>query len=181
MNEQFSFMDIVGMVLKRWWILLSMICVMGILAFTISDNFITPIYVSSGKLLVSSEIEKSETNININTLNTSTRLVSTYIQIFKTNTFLERIADKSRLDYSAEQIKGMLSLSALSETEVLEIEISCPSPTDAQILANIILDSAQDEIDRIGQGGYVSVIDAATLPSGPASPMLSFIQSSVFF
>lgn len=170
MREQTTFMDILSMVIKRWWVLLCVMCVFGIVSFTISEYLLTPQYTSKGKLLVSSEIESSETNININTLNTSTRLVSTYIQIFKTKTFLKRIADLSQTNYTADQIGGMLSLSAVEETEVLEVKITCPSPTDAKILANLVLDNAQDEIDRIGQGGFVSVIDEATTPTEPSSP-----------
>lgn len=170
MREQTTFMDILSMVIKRWWVLLCVMCVFGIVSFTISEYLLTPQYTSKGKLLVSSEIESKETNININTLNTSTRLVSTYIQIFKTKTFLKRIADLSQTNYTADQIGGMLSMSAVEETEVLEVKITCSSPTDAKILANLVLDNAQDEIDRIGQGGFVSVIDEATTPTSPSSP-----------
>ncbi len=170
MNEQISFMDILRMVVKRWWILLSIVCVCGIISFSICEYFITPMYTSSGKLLARSETNDTATNINIGTINTSTRLVSTYIEILKTDTFLGRIADVSGLDYTATQISNMISLSSLSETEVLSVEVTCPSPTDAKILANLIMDSAQDEIDRIGHGGYVSVIDEATTPQAPSSP-----------
>jgi len=64
----------------------------------------------------------------------------------------------------------MLTLSPLEETEVLEVKITCPSPTDAKILTEMILDNAQEEIDRIGHGGYVSIIDEASTPTEPASP-----------
>jgi len=171
MNEQISFMDILGMVLKRWWILVCIMCVFGILTFTITAYFITPLYTSSGKLLVSTEINNNNTNnVNINNLNTSTRLVSTYIQIFKTDTFLGRIAELSGLNYTSTEISRMLSMAALDETEVLEIKVECASPIDAKILANTILDNAQEEINRIGQGGYVSVIDEASTPIAPSSP-----------
>lgn len=170
MNEQISFMDIFRMILKRWWILLSIVCVCGIISFTICEYFITPMYTSSGKLFARIDTNDAEANANITNINTATRLVSTYIEIFKTDTFLGRIADVSGLDYTAKQISNMISLSSLSETEILSVEVTCPSPTDAKILANLIMDSAQDEIDRIGHGGYVSVIDEATTPQAPSSP-----------
>lgn len=171
MNEQISFMDIMGMVIKRWWVLICVMCIFGIITFTITTYFITPMYTSSGKLLVSTDINNNtDTNVNISAINTSTRLVSTYIQIFKTDTFLRRIAELSGLNYTSEQISKMVSMAALGETEVLEIEVVCSSPIDAKILANTILDNAQEEINRIGQGGYVSVIDEASTPTEPSSP-----------
>lgn len=170
MNEQTNIMDIVNMIIKRWWVLLCAICIAGLITFSISQYFIEPKYASAGKLLVSTNTEYTAEDINIGTINTSTRLVSTYIQIFKTNTFLKRIANTSGLNYTEQQIQKMLSLSPLEETEVLEVKITCPSPTDAKILTEMILDNAQEEIDRIGHGGYVSIIDEASTPTEPASP-----------
>ena len=171
MNRQNgNILGIVNIVLKRWWLLLAIVCIVGVGSFVVSEYFITPRYESTGKLLVSTQLDQDESNLNIGSINTSTRLVSTYIQIFKTNTFLKRIAHSSGLTYTAEDIEKMLNLSSLDETEVLQVKITCTSPTDAKILTERILDSAQDEIDRIGQGGYVSIIDEASTPIKPAYP-----------
>lgn len=170
MTEQMSFMDIFRMIIKRWWILLSIVCVCGIMSYTICEYFITPMYTSEGKILARTETNYTDNNPNLGSINTATRLLSTYIEILKTDTFLSRVADMSGLDYTSNQIANMISLSSLSQTEVLSVKVTCASPTDAKILANLIMDSAQDEIDRIGHGGYVSVIDEASTPVAPSSP-----------
>ena len=41
---------------------------------------------------------------------------------------------------------------------------------EARQLCELILDNAQSEVERIGSGGSVSVIDEATTPTSPTSP-----------
>jgi len=170
MNEQISIMDIMNMVIKRWWVVIIVTLVVGSMSFVISNYFMEPKYTSSGKLIANNTNEKNESVVNINTLNTNTRLVSTYIQIFQTNSFLKKIATDSGLDYSASDIRGMLTLTALNNTEVLEIKVVNKSKVDAKIIAELILDNAQLEIERIGSGGSVSIIDEASTPDKPISP-----------
>ena len=169
-SEQINIMDILQMVIKRWWVVVVSTCIVGFAVFIISNFFIVPQYTSSGKLYVSNTSDRIEDSANLSALNTSARLVSTYIEIFKTNTFLEKIASDSGTNYSAGQLKGMISYSALNQTEVLQVEVRSRSKIDAKIIAEIILDNAQDEVERIGNGGFVTIIDEASTPDKPTSP-----------
>ena len=170
MNEQINIMDIMNMVIKRWWVVIITTLIGGGLAFAISTFFIEPQYTSSGKLIANNTNERNESVVSINTLNTNYRLVATYIQIFQTDTFLKNIASESGLNYSAGQIRSMVSMNSLNNTEVLQIDVTNKSKMDARLIAELILDNAQLEIERIGSGGFVSIIDEASIPDKPSSP-----------
>ena len=170
MNEQINLMDIMQMVVKRWWVVVLATCIVGLGAFIISDFFIVPQYTSAGKLFVSNTTERNNEDATLAGLNTSSRLVSTYIEIFKTDTFLNNIAVDSGTNYTSAQLKGMVSYKALNQTEVLLVEVKCRSKVDAKIIAELILDNAQQEIERIGNGGSVTIIDEASTPDKPTSP-----------
>jgi len=170
MNEQINLMDILQMVVKRWWVVVLSTCIIGLGAFIISNFFIVPQYTSTGKLIVSNTNERIDNAASINAINTSARLVSTYIEIFKTDTFLSKIAADSGTSYTSSQLKGMVSYSALNQTEVLQVEVKCRSKVDAKIIAELILDNAQEEVERIGNGGSITIIDEASTPDKPTSP-----------
>lgn len=170
MNEQINLMDILQMTVKRWWVVVLSTCIVGLGAFIISTYFIVPQYTSTGKLIVSNTNERIEGTASINALNTSARLVSTYIEIFRTDTFLSKIALDSGTSYTSSQLKGMVNFSSLNQTEVLQVEVKCRSKVDAKIIAELILDNAQEEVERIGNGGSVTIIDEASTPDKPTSP-----------
>jgi capsular polysaccharide biosynthesis protein len=170
MNEQINLMDIIQMVIKRWWVVVLSTCIIGLGAFLISSYCIVPQYTSTGKLLASNTSERIENNANINALNTAARLVSTYIEVFKTDTFLGKVAADSGTSYTVSQLKGMVTYSSLNQTEVLQVEVKCRSKVDAKIIAELILDNAQEEVERIGNGGSITIIDEASTPDKPTSP-----------
>lgn len=170
MSEQINLMDILQMVIKRWWVVVLSTCLVGLGAFIISTYFIVPQYTSTGKLYVSNTTETVSGAANINALNTSARLVSTYIEIFRTDTFLNKIASDSGTNYTSAQLKGMVSYSSLNQTEVLQVEVKCRSKVDAKIINELILDNAQEEVERIGNGGSITIIDEASTPDKPTSP-----------
>jgi len=148
---------------------------MGSIFFTVTEVFIPEKYTSVGKLLVRHSATRiaEDGNIpaeSINTLNAAARLLNTYTEIFKTNTFFNKIAADSGTAYSANQLKGMVTYSSLNETEVLQVEVLCTDKIEARQLCELILDNAQSEVERIGSGGSVIVVDEATTPTSPTSP-----------
>lgn len=170
MNEQINVMDIINMIVKRWWIVVLSTCVVGAVTFVISNYFITPQFTSSGKLIVSNTNERNDTAASINAINTSARLASTYMEVFKTDTFLSKIATDSGTNYTSDQLKGMVTYTSLNKTEVLQVDVKCKSKIDAKIINEMILDNAQEEVERIGNGGSVTIIDEASTPDTQTSP-----------
>lgn len=175
MNEQINLMNVLSVIMKRWWILVVTTVLMGSIFFTITEFFIPEKYTSVGKMLVSNSTQTvledgSHVAESINTLNASARLLATYTEIFKTNNFLSKIAADSGTKYTAGQLKSMVSYSSLNETEVLQVEVVCQDKIEARQICELILDNAQSEVERIGSGGSVIVVDEATTPTAPTSP-----------
>lgn len=175
MNDQINLVSVLSMIVKRWWILVVSTVLMGSIFFTVTEVFIPEKYTSVGKLLVRHSASRTTEDGNIpaesiNTLNAAARLLNTYTEIFKTNTFFNKIAADSGTAYSANQLKGMVTYSSLNETEVLQVEVLCTDKIEARQLCELILDNAQSEVERIGSGGSVIVVDEATTPTSPTSP-----------
>ena len=106
----------------------------------------------------------------MNEINASQKLVNTYIEILRSNTYMAKISDNVGLGYSANQIKSMLSMNALNQTEILQIKVTNKNPDHAATILNEILANADSEIIRIAKAGSVEVIDEAFVPRTPSSP-----------
>jgi capsular polysaccharide biosynthesis protein len=72
--------------------------------------------------------------------------------------------------YTYGEIAGMLSMSAVNQTELLEISVLCPDPYGAYKITNSIIKNSGDEIERVVDGGSVRIIDNASVPTKPSSP-----------
>ncbi len=170
-EEQISIIEIVYMLLAKWPVLIISVIAAAAIAFSGTLMLITPKYQSKGKLYVSSKSQTSmQGDVAYNTLLTNQMLVNTYIEILKSDSFLSMVSEDIGGKYTSSAIKGMVSMTAVNETELLEISVLCADPYDAYRLTNSIIKNAADEIERVIEGGSVKIIDNASTPSSPATP-----------
>lgn len=161
--------------LKRKLVYIILVTVIGaILAGAYTNFFVTPMYTATVQLHVYSSADNrlsTDSSITKGELDASQQLINTYIVVVKSNTFLEKVADKLGNDrYSAGQIKSMLSCAPIENTVAFSISITNPDPETAMEIANTIADTCPDEIVRVLKVGGVEIIDYAKLPTSPSSP-----------
>ena len=115
--------------------------------------------------------------ITASDLATSQRLVSTYIEILRSNTVLDKVAEKVRetdgIYVSAAGIRSMMTASAKNETEVFEVGISSSDPKLAAKVANAIADVAPSQIAYYVEGSSTKIVDYALESTVPYSPNIS--------
>ncbi len=153
---------------KCWAIILSMILVGGI-GFTISSYVIKPTYSSRISMYVNNT-EESVTQLSINDISASQKLVSTYIEILKSDMVLDQVNNKIKVPYSNSKLSKMISAKALNDTQILEIKVISTDPNEATEIANILSEVVPEEINRILQIGRVKLIDTALINSNPIGP-----------
>lgn len=163
--------------LKRKIVYIVLITLIGaVLAGAYTNFFITPMYTATVQLHVYSSADNrlgTDSTITKGELEASQQLINTYIVVVKSNTFLEKVADKLGNDkFTAGAIKSMLSCSAIENTVAFSISITNPDPETAMEIANTIADTCPDEIVRVLKVGGVEIIDYAKLPTSPSSPNL---------
>lgn len=182
MSRNLTLVDIVRMMLKRWWIILIAFLVGGAAFFSYSNYLAVPAYTSSGSLYVNNMRDKMSENVNMADMATSQMLVFTYVELLQSNTFMTTVAEKCGLGYDAKQISQMVSMVPKNETEIMQVTAVAYDPAHAQTIVNTILMNASEEIDRIIKGGSVEIIDFGNLPENPSSPqvMLNTVIGAVF-
>lgn len=173
LNNQLNLLDLISVFLKRWWIIFISIVVIGGVSFVYSQFFIQPIYVSKGTLYVQNTSYDVSENMNISDINASQQLVNTYIEILRSNTFLNIVSNRCGLDYTPKEIKSMISMASVNETEIFSVSVRNPNPEYAMKICQTILVSAQEEIARIVSVGNVKIVDNANSPTAPSSPNVS--------
>lgn len=172
MKDELSVMDIVDMLMHRWWIMIISMVVVGIMAFVFTEVFITPKYTSVGALYVNANSNQKDQNISTGVLTASQELVNTYAEILKRRTFLESVASDIDNKYSADELKNMIVISAVNSTEVMEISVNSKSAEDSYIITHSVLMRAPDELMRVVEAGSVKLLDDAKINPVAVSPNL---------
>ena len=106
-------------------------------------------------------------NINSSDFSQARNLVSSYMQILRSKTFLNKLIKEIGLSYSPDYLKGNINASSIENTAVFIVNVSNPNPVNAMNIANAIGDLAPDEITRVVKSGGIEVLDRAELPTYP--------------
>ncbi len=165
--------ELFSALVRRLWLILLCSVIAGALSYVYTSNFIQPIYRSRITVYVNNALENSNNNnnsISANDLATSQRLVSTYINILRSDRVLQPVADSIGGGVTPSYIRSLMAAASLEETEVFEVVISHNDPQLAAKIANAIADVAPEHIAEIVEGSSTKIIDRAKPASSPSSP-----------
>ncbi|MEA4965637.1 MAG: Wzz/FepE/Etk N-terminal domain-containing protein [Oscillospiraceae bacterium] len=172
-DMELSLKDLFHMFIQRIWIILLAAVCGGAIAFALTYSLVTPMYTASASMYVSNNEDRQNDAISNSDLSASQSLVGTYIVVLKSDTLLEKVAEKLPLEYgySAALIRQMLSAGSIDGTQAFQINIVNSDPERAMTIVNTIAAVAPDEIIRVVKAGEAEVIDYAQLPTAPYWPL----------
>lgn len=156
-------------ILYKRIVLLVIVAVFGAaLAFTYTLTFVKPQYVSTIKLMVSSE-SGTQGRQDIETL---IRLVNSYVEMLDSRDFYEQLAAESQLDISAETVARRISFKINEDSEVFQAQVTSPSPEECEVLIYTLVSCAPHRVERIFHGVSLEVIESPNEPTATSTRLL---------
>lgn len=160
---------------KKWLILLSIV-ISFIIFFCGSMFLLTPTYTSNVKLYVNSNQQQVSEGITINDINASQKLVETYIVILTDDEVLNSLYLELQNHYDEDQLKKylgdnsnsyaqklhkMIRLSAVNNTEVLQIEAETINPEFSADICMSLAKITPSILQRVVKAGSIEIIGEA--------------------
>ncbi len=159
----------IAFVRRRWWLLILGPLLACAAAYVVSERM-TPVYRSTTKLLVVNQAGGINV-IQLNDILTNDRLVSTYVELVNRRPILESVVSKLQLPMTADQLRNKVSVSEITNTQLISISVEDNNAALSATIANTIATQFIDDNSReLGRPGTVSVAEEATTPSRPAKP-----------
>ncbi len=159
--------------LRRWWVIVLCLVVGAAIAAVWTTQFITPMYKASVTFYVNnSRNDQQVDSITTQSLNASQQLVNTYMTIIRSNTVMEAVAESLDTPMSVSELKSMVSVSQVDDTELFKVYVTSPDPEQAAYIANCIADVTPGQLEYFVEGSSTKIIDRAVVPDHPSSPSL---------
>lgn len=157
------------------WILIS------IFAIIIVGNIYTiatrvPMYKSNTTIVL---VNNKTEAYNTNELQLNKNLVGTYTEIIKSRKILEEVIKNLGLNYNSNSLSKNISVSAVTDTEIIRITVSDKNPKLAKKIANEIADVFAKEIQKIYKLNNVSIVDKAEESTSPYN--ISVLKDNIIF
>lgn len=180
--------DLKGMainLLRRWWLILMVGILVGAMAFGYASFMISPQYASSVQLYVNNTYGNNTQGFSSSQLAAAQSLASTYMVFLGSRDVLTEIAEESALGYGANQIQGMITATAVNETEVFKVTVTCADYKHAAKIANAVAKVLPKKIASYIDGSSMVVVEHATENPNPVAPdtrrylVIGFMMGSI--
>ena len=102
----------------------------------------------------------------------ASQLTKDYAQLIKSRSVLEKVIVNLELEDSYSSLNNRVSVTTPTDSRILAITVTDPSPLEAQIIANEIRTVASEQITDVMNIDAVNTVDEADLPKLPASPSI---------
>jgi capsular polysaccharide biosynthesis protein len=194
-GKEISIQEIMGILLAHIKMIIIITVIAGIAGYSYA-KFVLPLqYTSSIKIYVTNGTKLPDAvdanQINAQDLTTARSLAATYIVILDDALMYESISDRLLADYEEEdlknyftisvddkgkeyipagQIKRLISISAVNNTEVLQVTVTSQVPKFSADICTYISDFAPEIITRTTKAGAVETVSPARVPTSPSGP-----------
>ena len=180
-KREITLSDLISILLKRFWIILAVMIVGGLLAYYYATNMVTPLYTAQTKYLVDTAIlsdnTESSANIEEQRNNVLSKLMaSNYIEILNTRMFADYLADILQdmplsNEYSDDNLFNMIKYTYEENTETYTVTVTAFSPDDARIISECIQNESEKYLvsKKSSAAETLQVIDRAWDNKNPSN------------
>ncbi|PNZ24940.1 capsular polysaccharide synthesis enzyme CapA [Staphylococcus petrasii] len=167
MENSLDLSKVMSAIKKNWKLIILLPIIFMLISLLITMFLMKPKYEANTQVLVNQKEKNSQ--LMAQEVQSNIQLVNTYTEIVKSPRILDEVAKKSK-EYSASDIKGMLTVTTQAESQILNINVRNGSKHDAEKVANDIADVFSDKMPDIMNVNNVSVLSSANGTASKVSP-----------
>lgn len=123
--------------------------------------------------------KEDETGITNTDLTLNAKLVSTYREIIKSTAVIKTVIASENLDYSVEELKSMITVSSVKDTEMISISVRSEDATEAANVVNELAKVFSEKIVDIYNIENISIIDKGEIEVLPIN--LNIVKSIAIY
>lgn len=166
--DEVNLKELFRYILSKFYIVVTATVVVVLAGEIYSTYLKTPLYRSTTKLvLTSSQGDNSQTAVTNTDVTLSNNLVKTYSEIVTSRGVLAKVIDNLKLDTTTDELANKVTVSSVSNTQIITIAVSDPDAGQAEKIANEIAKVFKAEIVSLYKIDNVQIVDKAQVASSP--------------
>lgn len=173
--ENIDLKEILKLVWKKRCIIIAIVVIFGIIGMIYSFNFVTPKYESYTTLVLAQDnkisqiITSEDGSINQTDVNLNEKLVKTYSELAKSDAVLEKVISKLSLDRTTKELKKSISVTQVTDTEIIKMTVKDIEPNVAKNIANALAEEFIVKVTEIYKINNINIVDEAKVSDVPCN------------
>lgn len=157
-KEEIRIEDIFHAIIKKWWLILIITLVMGLIALLYTRITYVPLYVANASMVIN-----TDKSYDVN-------MVNTYGPILVSDNVLEKVATESQRSIDPEIMRKSIEITSPNGSGVINVAVTESDPQTAMDIANAMIRVAPTVIAETFTTGTFKALDSAKYPKAPDPP-----------
>lgn len=175
MEETIDLRELLATIKKRFWIvILTTVIAVGI-SVVVTNRTKVQFYQAKTTMIVNVEKNENQAMLTSDQISAGQKLAVLYGEIIKSRSVLQPVIEKLNLEMTPQQLAGMISVSQVNETHIMNLSVTDTDPDRAKAIANTIPEVFTEEVKRTIKANGVEVLD----PSLGGYPIVSNSSNKV--
>ena len=169
-EEEIDLVEIFYLLWNNFWKILILTVLGASIAFAYSYYLITPMYQSTAKMYINSS---TKSVVDISDLQISSQLRGDYKVLLTSRELMESVIDTMDLEYTPVQLERMITVGNPTDTRIITVTVTDPSPVEAADIANTLVNKAKTFLPDIMKSEEPVVYEKAIVAQRKSSPSYS--------
>lgn len=166
--NEIDLLELVGYYLRHWYLFLVTMLLTLAAGLYICKFVVKPQYESTTKIIILNQ--QNNGSLTYSDMQLASQLTKDYQELIKSRDVLETVIRNCGLNDNYSTLLSRINVANVTDTRILSITVTDPSPQMAQVIANNIRETASDHIRGVTDVEAVNMVENANLPTEPASP-----------
>ena len=164
---EIDLLELFHVMMQKLWLILLLLVLGAGLAFGATKLLITPMYTASSEIYI---LTKTTTVTSLADIQMGAQITSDFAVLAKSRPVVENVIKNLHLDYTYEEVVGMISTENPSDTRILRINVQNADAELAKELANTFAEETAERVAYIMTTDKPKVVEEAVTPKHPSSP-----------
>lgn len=177
-DESIDLLKLAGLFLKNWFVIALAAIVFAGLSLLGSKFLIPATYQSGFSAYINNMNDNSNSSsVTYSDLTASRSLTSTYAAVITSQPVVENALKQAGLNYTYKQMKKLITVKTVNDTEIIQINVVLKSPEEAFSLAKALQTVSPEGIAKIVAGSSMTIVSPAVVPDERYAP--SYTKNTV--
>lgn len=163
------FLELLMILKEKTHLIIVSTVIAAVAGWAVASFLVPPQYEASVNMIVNARTDIAE-NITNDSISSAQNLVDTYAIIIKSNLVLNDVIDELNLKLTYEELYEQVSVSAVNNTQVMEITVRSGSLQEAKEIVETISDIAPEVVADAVEAGSCKVISQVNASEKPVFP-----------
>lgn len=159
MEETIDLREYFTIIKKRFWIIILTTAIAVGISIAIVNLNKVQLYQAKTTMIVNVEKNENQSMLTSDQISAGQKLAVLYGEIIKSRAVLQPVIEKLNLEMTPQQLAGMISVSQVNETHIMNLAVTDTDSDRAKAIANTIPEVFTEEVKRTIKANGVEVLD----------------------